>query len=389
MNARISQRIARVQSPVIPVVAEWIAAHPGTISLGQGIVHFGPPPVVDAAVVAAAQNNGSALDRYGSVRGTNELLDHLAHKVSRENRLELAQQRLLVTAGSNMGFLNAVLAIADAGDEVILLTPYYFNHHMAIEMLGCRVVEVPTDARYQIDVQAVAAAITERTRAVVTISPNNPTGAVYSRRALTAINQLCRENGCFHISDEAYEYFTYAGAEHFSPGSLPDSAAHTISLFSFSKAYGMAGWRCGYMAIPQELETSVKKIQDTNLICPPMICQIAATAALEAGRSWAKIKIDPFEQVRAEVLEQLGQLGERCRVPQPDGAFYVLVQLETDCSDLDLVHALIRDFGVAVLPGSAFGVTDTCALRIAYGALALETVAEGMGRLKRGLRSLL
>ena len=134
---------------------------------------------------------------------------------------------------------------------------------------------------------AIERAITPRTRAVVTVSPNNPTGAVYPESTLRAVNTLCRDRGIFHIHDEAYEYFTYGGAGHFSPGSLPEAAGHTISLFSLSKAYGMASWRIGYMVIPEVLAEAVNKIQDTILICPPAVSQHAAIAALEVGRSFA------------------------------------------------------------------------------------------------------
>src|SRR5690606_2535019 len=142
-----------------------------------------------------------------------------------------------------------ISAIVDPGDEVILPLPYYFNHEMAVTMVGGRVVTVPTGEDYQLDPEVVARSITERTRAVVTVSPNNPTGAVYREEVLRAINRLCRERGVYHISDEAYEYFVYDGASHFSPGSIEGSEEYTISLFSLSKAYGFASWRIGYMVV--------------------------------------------------------------------------------------------------------------------------------------------
>jgi aspartate/methionine/tyrosine aminotransferase len=156
-----------------------------------------------------------------------------------------------------------------------------------------------------------------------------------------------------------------------------------------SKAYGMAGWRCGYMVVPAHLETAVKKIQDTNLVCPPIASQIAGTAALRVGKAWCDARIESFEQVRNLVLDELTALGRRCRVPRPDGAFYALMKVETAKSDLALVESLIREFGVAVMPGATFGVEEGCSLRIAYGALDAKTVAEGMGRLVRGLDQLL
>ena len=266
---------------------------------------------------------------------------------------------------------------------------YYFNHEMAVTLAGCRAVAVATDDGYQPDPKAMEAAITDRTKAVVTISPNNPTGAVYDRQALEQINRLCGRHGLYHISDEAYEYFVYDGAEHFSPLSISGSSAHSIGLFSLSKSFGMAGWRCGYMLIPQHLEMAVKKIQDTNLICPPIMSQHAAMAALAEGRPWIRRRTEGFESVRDLVLEALAPLGDRIELPRPGGAFYALMRIKTDQKDMDLVETLIREHRVAVMPGSTFGVTGGCSLRVAYGALDRRTVAEGIGRLVRGLESLI
>src|SRR6185295_13301329 len=216
-----------VQSPVIPVVGELIRRHPGTISLGQGVVHFGPPPEATARAVAFLSDHPN--HKYQAVDGISELRQAIENKLRAENGIEARPaSHVVVTAGGNMAFINALAAIADEGDEIVLQAPYYFNHEMAVVMFGCRPVIVPTDADYQLRPDAIAAAITPRTRAVVTISPNNPSGAVYSERALREVNDLCRRRNVFHIHDEAYEYFLYGGARHFSPGSIPGSAEHTI-----------------------------------------------------------------------------------------------------------------------------------------------------------------
>lgn len=389
MLVPLPQRMRKVQSPMIPVVGEMIKRHPGTISLGQGVVHYAPPAAVKEALVRADAGD-PRIHGYGPVLGIDPLLKAIAAKLETENGVVLgAARRVAVTAGGNMGFLNAVLAVADPGDEIILLSPFYFNHEMAVDIAGCKPVIVATDAEYQPDVTSIEAAITSRTRAVVTISPNNPTGAVYSQATLGAINALCRRRGVHHIADEAYEYFTYGGAKHFSVASLPESESHTIALYSFSKAYGMAGWRIGYMVIPAHLEESVKKIQDTNLICPPVINQLAAAAALSVGRAWCDGQIVSLARVRELVLRELSRLGDRVRVPEPQGAFYALMRVSTRRTDMDLVESLIRDFGVAVMPGSTFGTQDGCYLRVAYGALDESTVAEGISRLTRGLKALL
>ena len=210
---RVLPAPAAVQTPVIPIVSRWIAETPGTISLGQGIV------VVRAAAggdrrAAARSRRRSTTIATGPSKASPRSSALLEDKLARENGIRVRPtSRVVVTAGGNLAFMNAVLAIADPGDEIILPVPFYFNHEMAVVdrrlPRGAR-----ADARddYQLDLDAIARAITPRTRAVVTVSPNNPTGAVYPEPALRAVNALCRERGVFHIHDEAYEYFTYDGA---------------------------------------------------------------------------------------------------------------------------------------------------------------------------------
>ena len=168
-----SSRLAAVQTPVIPVVGRWIAETPGTISLGQGVVSYGPPP----EAIEAARRFGYALTdhRYGPVEGLPALVEAIEDKLARENGIRVrGSSRVVVTAGGNLAFVNAILAVTDPGDEVILPAPYYFNHEMAIVIAGGRAVPVPTFRDYQLDVQAIADAITPRTRAVVTVSPEQP-----------------------------------------------------------------------------------------------------------------------------------------------------------------------------------------------------------------------
>jgi aspartate/methionine/tyrosine aminotransferase len=387
MRPKASARMQAVQTPVIPVVGDLVRATPGAISLGQGVVHYGPPP---EALAAARKFGGDPQDhKYKTVEGIPELQKLIAEKLAAENGIDPRGRNVVVAAGANMAFFNALLAIADPGDEIILPTPYYFNMEMAIRMLNCTPLLVPTDANYQLDFPAIKAAITPRTRALVTVSPNNPSGAVYPQEKLTAVNVLCRERGIYHISDEAYEYFTYDGAEHFSAASLPKSYEHTISLFSMSKAYGFASWRIGWGVMPEHLLVDTKKAQDTILICPPVISQVAACAALRVGHRYCREKIAGLAEVRKVVRRELQTIESFCHVPKAKGALYFLLNVDTKLDDMTVVTRLVKEFGVAVLPGGTFGIEQGCTLRVAYGALDAETVTEGVGRLVRGLRTIL
>jgi aspartate/methionine/tyrosine aminotransferase len=408
-----------IQSPIVQVIGDLIRQVPGTISLGQGVVHYGPPRgAIEAAVAAVAD---PATHEYQDGLGIPILVERLHAKLKSENGIDVAHGRkVMVTAGANMAFVHAVFAITDVGDEIILPVPFYFNHEMAIEMAGCRAVRVPTDDHYQLRLDAIRAAITPRTRAIVTISPNNPSGAVLSESSLREVNALCRGRGMYHIADEVYEYFTYGSARHVSAGSFAGAAEHTISMYSLSKAYGLAGWRVGYMVYPDRLASAMMKSQDTILVCAPVVSQVAAAAALDAGRAYSAPYVREFAGIRDIVLRELGALAPLADVPAADGAFYILLKLharsakasrlrspENNASDgearqsaggataaaarldpMAIAERLIREHKVAVIPGPAFGMTDGCYFRVAYGALHKETVAEGIGRLVTGLRAI-
>jgi aspartate/methionine/tyrosine aminotransferase len=191
----------------------------------------------------------------------------------------------------------------------------------------------------------------------------------------------------YHISDEAYEYFTYDEARHFSPGSISGAQQHTISLFSLSKAYGFASWRVGYLVIPEALLPSLLKVQDTNLICPPLITQYAAIGALETGSSYCKTRMQQLAKIRSQVTAHL-QSSNGVQIIATKGAFYLLLKLDTEKNDLQLVKSLISEFKVAVIPGCAFGLYDACYLRVSYGMLDEGTASIAMHRLVEGLGNL-
>ena len=382
----IGRAITSVQTPIIPVIGEWTRNTPGTLSLGQGMVSYPPPQ----AALKAIRDFGSRPYEYlyGSPLGHRGLLELIETKLLSENAINCASgYRVMVTAGSNMAFLNVLRAIVDPGDEIILPMPYYFNQEMAVRMLNCTPVAVPTDANFQLQLDALRAAITRKTRAIVTVSPNNPSGAVYPEASLRAVNQLCSEHSLYHISDEAYEYFTYGTARHFSPGSISGAERHTISLYSLSKAFGFASWRIGYLVIPEALLPSLLKIQDTNLICPPLITQYAAMGALETGSSYCKSRLLQLAKIRTQITARL-QFLSRVQVTETEGAFYMLLKLDTKKNDLQLVKSLISEFKIAVIPGCAFGLHNACYLRVSYGMLDEVTTRIATQRLIDGLEVL-
>jgi len=205
-----------------------------------------------------------------------------------------------------------------------------------------------------------------------------PSGAVYSKEELLEINQLCKKQNIYHISDEAYEDFYYEDHSHFSSASQENNHQHTISLFSFSKGYGFAGWRIGYMVIPAHLLPTVKKIQDTILISPPIISQHAAVGALSADNTFIQDKRNAMSAKRQMVLHKLNGLS--CLKTTPSS--------ESKNDDMQLAKKLIQEYGIATIPGSAFGLETGCYLRLSYGALSDDIISQGLDRIINGLNSL-
>ena len=386
-----SIRLKNVQTPVIPLISDLIRANPGTISLGQGVVNYLPPESTFRAVEDFYSNPEN--NKYQATEGIAELRDLITKKLEAENNIKLglgSKTRVMVTAGSNQAFLNVIFAILDPGDEIILPVPYYFNHEMAITMASARPVYVSTDHNFQLDIEAIKSAINSKTRAIVTVSPNNPSGAMYSEEAIRAVNVLCADKGIYHITDEAYEYFTYGNIKHFSAGSINGADNHTISLFSMSKAYGFASWRIGWMLYPSSLDLALQKTQDTLIICPPVISQFAAMAALREGYDYVYENIQGIVKNRDLLKSELFKLEHEglLRTSASAGALYFLLQPHTPLSSINYVRHLIQQYKIAVIPGETFGLDQHCHLRVSFGALDQVTAKEGIERLVKGIRSL-
>ncbi|WP_261362139.1 MULTISPECIES: aminotransferase class I/II-fold pyridoxal phosphate-dependent enzyme [unclassified Cyanobium] len=390
---RAAERMAAVADPVIAQVGALLHQCPQALSLAQGMVAWAPPPGVGQAVAVALAQTDRRLDRYGPVWGEEPLLEAVRRELIEGRGLDLEGSDLLVTAGSNMAFNAIAQVLCDPGDEVLLPLPFYFNHAMAIRLAGG--VPVPVEAGLVADPDRLAAAITPRSRAIVTISPNNPSGLVTPPQVLAAINGLCHRHGLVHVSDEAYADFVHGSVPHASPGRLPGSGGHTVSLYSLSKAYGMAGWRVGYAAVPRQLMGALAKVQDTVLICPPQVSQRAALAALEAGPAWCRPHVEALGQRRRQLLDAVaaarsGGLAVELLGP-PDGAFYGLLRFPCSLDGAALLRHLVLGHGVAALPGDSFGLPPVGGrglLRLSYGMLGAPDLEEALGRLFQAVAAL-
>ncbi len=208
-------RTERIQeAPIVKLIADSNVPS-DVVDLGQGVPFYGPPgEAIRAAAGALDKESGF---KYSPDAGMTSLRETIAEKLASENRVDAdSDNNIMVTAGANQAFVNAVLCITKPGDHVLVLSPYYFNHVMAVELAGCKPMVVDTDSNFQPIIERIDRSITKRVRAIVLVSPNNPTGAVYSKNALREIGALCAENGLYLIADETYEHFVYDDAKHVS-----------------------------------------------------------------------------------------------------------------------------------------------------------------------------
>ncbi len=353
------------------------------ISLGQSVPFFGPPPRMLDAVRDALDSFGPRLHTYGPDAGIPELRDALAGKLRDFNGVSFdPETQLLVTPGSNQAFMVAMTTILEPGDEVAIASPYYFNHHMAIELCGGVVREIPLSEEdgFQMTMEDIEPVLSERTKAVVIISPNNPTGTVYRPDEIATIARELTERGIYIISDDAYEVFCYDGARHTSVATLANSVDNVITLGSLSKTFGMTGWRIGYIAASVELCRQALKVQDAMAICAPIISQVAAVAALERMPEYPLSMIAELDE-RRRLLEKALDDIPALHWSKTDGALFAMVRADVAGGERELAWEILDEAQVLTVPGSAFGKQWERFLRISYGCSPRDRYEEALSRL--------
>ena len=383
----IPERVLNITAPPIELLnsrmAELTAAGADVISLGQSVPWFAPPPEVRAAVAESLRS--SEIDVYSDVVGLPELRDAVSRKLAELNGIAAdPATNIIITPGSNQAFIVALLTLVEPGDEVLLPSPYFFNHQMAIALCGARAVEVPLDEEegFQLRIQDVEPLVSAKTRAIMINSPNNPTGAVYRKEEMTGLVEFLVERGIYVISDEAYETFCFDGAEHFSPGSVADTAERVITLGSFSKTFGMTGWRVGYLVADAEICRQAVKVQDSMVICAPVVSQIAALAALRHSSEFVTDHLSELARRRALLIERLDAVKALSWRPT-GGAMFAFLRADVGRDSWDLTYDILKEAHVLVIPGASFGRGGEGFLRVSYGSSERDRLEEALDRLER------
>ena len=350
------------------------------INLGQAVLGM-PPPSGAAAAVRALLDRGEA-NGYSPDPGLPPVLEAVAAYLREVKRVpDATPDRLMLTCGCNQAFANALLAVTEPGDEVVFLGPGYFDHVFTIRLAGCVPVEVQLDLegeRWTVALDRVIAAMTPRTRALVLVSPANPTGHVLPRSLLQELAAACDERGIWLLSDETYDLLTFPPAEHVTAAGLLERA---VVLGSFSKTLGLAGWRMGYMLGPPALMEEAVKVQDALVVCAPVASQHAVMGALpeaEAFAAKARAELVLRRDVLLDALRRCSSLTPTI----PDGATFIMARMEDGQDDVAFAEALLRKAGLVTVPGSAFGPYGAGWLRLSYGNQSQDRLAEAGARLE-------
>lgn len=390
---RVSHRLSAIsESATLAVTAkakELKAQGRPVIGFGAGEPDFATPEyIVDAAVAAARDPKNH---RYTSASGLPELKQAIAEKTLRDSGIKIDASQVLVTNGGKQAVYNAFAALLDPEDEVLVPAPYWTTYPEAIRLAGGVPVEVfaGADAEYKVSIEQLDAAVTEKTKVLLFVSPSNPTGAVYTPEETAAVGQWAADRGLWVVTDEIYEHLTYDEMPFTSiVKAVPELADQTVILNGVAKTYAMTGWRVGWMIGPKDVIKAATNLQSHATSNVANVSQQAALAAVSGPLGVVDEMREAFDRRRRTMVSLLNEIpGFTC--PTPKGAFYAYVDVQgalgrdirgrTANTSAELAEIILEGAEVAVVPGEAFGPSGY--LRLSY-ALGDDDLVEGVNRIK-------
>ena len=395
--ARLSNRLNRLAASATLVMSqrssEMKAQGIDVINLSVGEPDFNTPDHIKEAAHQAIRDNYS---RYSPVPGYANLREAIAAKLQRENGLDYTPAEIVVSNGAKQGVCNAVLALVDEGEEVIIPAPYWVSYPQMVKLAGGRpgIIEAGFEQNFKITPEQLEAAITPATRMLILCSPSNPTGSVYSKEELRALAQVVLDHDDLYVlADEIYEHINYKG-HHESIAQFDGMKERCIVVNGVSKAYAMTGWRIGYIAAPEWIAKGCNKLQGQYTSGPCSVSQQAAVAAYEADQACVEEMRKAFER-RRDLIVQLAKEIPGLEVNVPEGAFYLFPKCssfygkqyggKTINNSTDLALYLLEEAHVATVGGDAFGDPDC--FRMSY-ATSDDNIREALSRIKNALAKL-
>ncbi|ERP94462.1 hypothetical protein Q669_31575 [Labrenzia sp. C1B10] len=339
-----------------------------------------PRHIVDATIDALRAGEV----HYSDLAGLPEFRAAIAGKLRSYNALDVSPQDIIVTNGLTQASFATFMALIDDGDEVILLEPYYPQHLGKIEMAGARpvIVKLGPDTDFSIDPKAIEAAVTSRTKAIVIVNPCNPTGRVYTRDELESLADIARRHDLYVVADEVYDQIVFDDATHVSIASLPGMLERTVSMYAFTKAYAMDGWRLGYLTSAPHLLDAIAKIVATEVTHVNTFIQHGGRAALLGPDEILAELVEDDRRKRNLVVERLNQMpGVVCARPQ--GTIYAFPDISgTGLSSQDAADKLLDEADVVVEAGAFYGTSGEGRLRVCFGSESTERLNAAMDRMQ-------
>lgn len=327
---------------------------PGLINLGSGTPDFVPPDFVFDAMAKALSEHKI---QYTAWTGIPELRAAIAEKLKTENGFEVdPNSEIVVTSGAQEALMATLMALLDPGDEALTPSPHYDEYTRDAKVLGATLVPVPTtpESNFTIDVAQLEAAITPKTRALIVVTPNNPTGTVLPRETLLAIADLAKRRDLLVISDEIYEYYVFDDNVHVSMASLPGMKERTITINSFSKSFAMTGMRLGYIAAPAPIIEAILPFHHAMMICANVVTQYGGLAVLTHPRGWFKDVLNEYARRRKLWMEMLDSVGVPYSAPQ--GAYYIFIDIRmTGLTSAQFVAKAREEARLVFQPGTIGG----------------------------------
>lgn len=387
---QLSNRLEHLQPPATIAMTqkarEYRAQGKDVISLSIGEPDFDTPDFIKEAAKKAIDENYS---HYPPVAGYPELKEAIIRKFKRDNGIEYKPNQIVVSTGAKQSIYNTFQCILSPGDEVIIPTPFWVTYADIIELSGGKPVYVNTsvETHFKANVEMLEKAITPKSKAIIFSSPNNPSGAVYSKEELHEIAKFAQKHDLIIVSDEIYEHIIY-GQKMTSIASFPEAYDRTVTVNGLSKAFAMTGWRIGYIGAPAFIAKACDTLQSQVTSGANSIAQRAAITALDADLSQIQYMIDAFKKRRALMMDWVKEI-DAFQMPEPEGAFYIFPDVSATFgktihgkliqNSSDLANLILDEAFVSTVPGSAFGM-DNC-LRISYAASEAQ-LNEAMRRIR-------
>lgn len=372
--ARFSRRVAQISMSATKHMAVLASRVPDCVSLGQGVPSFPTPPHILEAVAAALRGD-PAIGRYTLQSGMPQLRRAIAEMYRNSRGITVdPETEVGITVGAMEGLLTAILTVVERGDEVILPSPTYASHIEQVLLAEGIPLFVPLRAAdWRLDPDAVEAAITPRTRAVILCNPGNPTGTVFPDSDIDALCALAQAHDLWIISDETYDFLVYDEPPPQSPATREAVRQRVITVGSFSKKYAMTGWRVGWVAAAEPVMAQIMKVHDATAICAPTPSQVAALAALSGPQDCVADMRCVLAKRREQCCRRLEALAGQFSYVRPRGAFYVMAcyRFSREPSQ-QVAERMLNEAGVITIPGGSFGPNGEGHLRLSFGGTESE-----------------